>query len=52
MNKFATLHYPSKINSSINVWTNHGLPYLKKDEDHQATIIRRFEDLSSDRKGL
>jgi len=33
------------------VWTNDGLPYLKKDEDHQATIIRRFEDLPSDGKG-
>jgi len=34
------------------VWTNHGLTYLKKDQDHPATIIRRFEDLLSDGKGL
>jgi len=34
------------------IWTNHGLTYLKKGEDHQTTIIRRFEDLSSDGKGL
>jgi len=34
------------------IWTNHGLTYWKKDEDHQATIIRRFEDLPSDGKGL
>ena len=34
------------------IWTNHGLTYLKKDEDHQATIIRRFEDLPSDGKEL
>jgi len=34
------------------VWTNYGLTYLKMDEDHQSTIIRRFEDLPSDGKGL
>jgi len=33
------------------VWTNHGVAYLKKDEDHQATIIRRFEDFPLYGKG-
>jgi len=34
------------------VWRNHGFTYLKKDEGHHATIIRRFEDLPLDGKGL